>query len=132
VPVRPAVLLAVAAGGMVGALARYAAARAWPVHADGFPWTTLAVNASGCLLIGVLMVLLTERDPAHPLLQPALGTGVLGGYTTFSAYAVELERLLEAGRVGTGLAYGGVTPVVALAAAAAGAALARRVTGTPR
>lgn len=128
-PVRPAVLAAVAAGGMIGALARHAAARAWPSDGGGFPWTTLAVNASGCLLIGVLMVLVAERVPVHPLLVPALGTGVLGGYTTFAAYAVEFSQLLESGRVATGLAYGGATPVLALAAAAAGAALTRRLVG---
>lgn len=127
----PAVLAAVAAGGTVGALARYAAAVAWPTGQRDFPWTTLGVNALGCALIGVLMVLVTERGPVHPLLRPALGAGVLGGFTTFSAYAVELRGLLADDRVAAGLAYGAATPLVAMAAVAVAVASTRRAAGLP-
>ena len=84
-------LAAVSAGGVIGALARYAVT----AGASGvFPWWTLIVNVSGCLAIGVLMAVVEVRRP-HRLVRPFLGTGVLGGYTTFSAYAVESERLLS-------------------------------------
>src|SRR4051794_22770193 len=80
------VLGAISAGGACGALARYAVAEAWPHAAGGFPVSTLLVNVSGCLLIGVLMVVVTEVAPERRLLRPFAGVGVLGGYTTFSTY----------------------------------------------
>ncbi|MFE1783973.1 fluoride efflux transporter FluC, partial [Streptomyces sp. NPDC059506] len=85
-----AVLGAVAVGGALGAAARHGAALLWPVPAGAFPWSTLGVNAVGSGLIGVLMVLVAERGAGHPLVRPFLGTGVLGGFTTFSAYAAHL------------------------------------------
>jgi fluoride exporter len=99
------VLAVVAAGGVLGALARYGLGVAFPGRAGGFPWATFAVNVSGCLLIGVLVVLVTEVWAAHRLLRPFLGTGLLGGYTTFSTYVVDTTRLAGAGAAGTALAY---------------------------
>ena len=100
-----AVLTAVSAGGALGALARYGATLAWPHRPGTFPWATFAVNVTGCLLIGVLMVLVTEVWVAHELVRPFLGTGVLGGYTTFSTYAVDVQQLLVLQRPGLALAY---------------------------
>ncbi len=119
------VLPVIAVGGMVGASARYGAARAWPTHADTMPWTTLAVNALGCLLIGVLMVFVVEVGGAHPLLRPFAGVGVLGGFTTFSTYAVDTVSLLDEGRPALALGYWAGTLVVAVAAVVAGVVLAR-------
>jgi CrcB protein len=70
---------AVAVGGVAGAEARYGLAVALPHDPGSWPWATLLANASGCLLIGVLMVLVTERFAVHPLVRPLLGIGVLGG-----------------------------------------------------
>ncbi|MFB9905158.1 fluoride efflux transporter FluC [Allokutzneria oryzae] len=113
-------LLTVAAGGILGALARYGIAAAVPVQAAGFPWSTFGVNVIGCLLIGMLMSL-----PAKGLRRLFLGTGVLGGFTTFSGFAVETERLLAGGHLLlTGLYVVG-TLLAALAAVAMGARLAR-------
>jgi CrcB protein len=108
------VVAAVSAGGVVGALARYGLGVLFPS-----PWTTFAINVSGCLLIGVLMVLIDELWPPHRLLRPFLGTGVLGGYTTFSTYAVDVTR--GAG----GLAYLVGTLLGALAAVYAGMVVTR-------
>ena len=91
------VLPVIAAGGMLGAGARHAASLAWPAPPGSFPWTTLGVNVAGCLLIGALMVLVVEVGGAHPLLRPFAGVGVLGGFTTFSTYAVETTELLRDG-----------------------------------
>ncbi|MGK5531470.1 fluoride efflux transporter CrcB [Streptomyces sp. URMC 129] len=125
---RLAVPAAVALGGALGSAARYGALRLWPVPAQGFPWTTLAVNATGCALIGILMVTVTEgRRVPHPLVRPFLGTGVLGGFTTFSAYAQDTERLLSAGRHGPALAYAAATLLAALAAVWLAAAATRRL-----
>ena len=82
---------------------------------------------------GVLMVLLTERpvewssEPPHPLLRPFLGTGFCGGFTTFSTYSLETERLLSAGDPARGLLYLGATAVTALLGVAAGVAVTRAV-----
>ena len=73
-----AVLGAIALGGIAGAEARYGLSVALPHTAVGWPWATLITNASGCLLIGALMVVLTEMPRPHPLARPLLGVGVLG------------------------------------------------------
>ncbi|MEU5687628.1 fluoride efflux transporter CrcB [Streptomyces venezuelae] len=111
------VVAAVAVGGGMGAVARYAVSLWWPTAPGGFPWTTLVVNVAGCAAIGVLMVLVTEVRPTHPLVRPFLGTGFLGGFTTFSTYAVDIERLVREGHARTGLAYLALTLIAALAAA---------------
>lgn len=126
------VVVAVAAGGALGAAARYGASLVRPTPPDAFPWTTLLVNVSGCALIGVLMVLVTESAaPPHRLVRPFLGTGVLGGFTTFSTYSLETQRLLSAGDTARGVAYMGATVLAATAAVwaatlATRSALARR------
>ncbi|WP_250284199.1 MULTISPECIES: fluoride efflux transporter CrcB [unclassified Frankia] len=109
-------LTVISLGGAAGACARYAASLLWPAPAGAFPWTTVLVNTTGCAAIGLLMAAITELPAAHPLLRPFLGTGVLGGYTTFSTYAVDAERLVDAGRAGTALAYLTSTAALALGA----------------
>lgn len=118
-------LSAIALGGVLGSLARYGIGEAWPAR-TGFPWATLCINAGGCLLIGILMVALTERTARpHRLARPFLGVGVLGGFTTFSAYSVDTIRLLDADRVGLAVAYVLATPLVAILAVWCGARLTR-------
>jgi CrcB protein len=123
------VLAVVALGGALGATLRYAATLAWPARPGAFPWTVFWVNVTGCALIGVLMVLVAELRTAHPLVRPFLGTGVLGGFTTFSTYAVDITHLLDAHRAATALAYAAGTMAAALAAVALAAGLTRRVVG---
>ncbi|MGN9840251.1 fluoride efflux transporter FluC [Nonomuraea sp. H19] len=123
------VLAAIAAGGALGALARYGVQSALPAGPAGFPWATFWINVSGCLLIGVLMVMITEVRQAHRLTRPFLGVGVLGGYTTFSAYVVDIQRVLAAGAPVTALAYLAGTMAAALAAVVAGMWLTRLVAG---
>lgn len=120
------VVAAVSLGGAVGATARYAASLWWATPPKGFPWTTLGVNIAGCAVIGVFMVVITEIRPAHPLVRPFFGTGVLGGFTTFSTYAVDIRRLIDGGQAGTGLAYLAATPLAALTAVWLAAATTRR------
>jgi fluoride exporter len=123
-----ALLAVVSAGGIVGACARHALDLAWPHPPGGFPWATFVINVSGCVLIGVLMVLIIEVWSAHRLLRPFLGVGVLGGYTTFSTYTVDVQRLLAAGAARTAMLYLAGTVLAALAAVYAGVTLTRRVT----
>ncbi|MGF1431377.1 fluoride efflux transporter CrcB [Kitasatospora sp. LaBMicrA B282] len=121
------VVAVVALGGVLGAEARYQAGRLWPTPTGTFPWTTLGINVLGCLVIGVFLVAITEGRPAHRLVRPFFGTGVLGGFTTFSTSCVDTERLLARDEPGTAVGYLGLTLVAALAAVTLGAALARRV-----
>lgn len=126
------VLAVIAAGGGIGALARYGLGTAWPTTPGGFPWATFTVNVLGCLLIGVVMVLVTDLWPAHRLARPFLGAGVLGGFTTFSAYAAESHVLLRSGAVWLALTYLAGTVLAAMLAVTAGvwltrAGLARRL-----
>ncbi|HKE66554.1 MAG TPA: fluoride efflux transporter CrcB [Micromonosporaceae bacterium] len=121
-----AVLTAIAVGGALGSLARYGLAVAFPPPPAGFPWATFAVNVSGGLLIGILMVLVTDVFDAQPLVRPLLGVGVLGGFTTFSTYVVDIQRIVNAGAAGTALAYLLGTLVAALAAVYLGIAVTRR------
>jgi CrcB protein len=86
-----AALVAIAAGGGAGALLRYELTRAIGARHGGFPVATLVINLVGSLLLGALVVAVTEVWTAHPLVRPALGTGVLGGFTTFSTFAVEVR-----------------------------------------
>ena len=122
-----AVLGAISAGGVVGALSRYGLSELLAHKPGEWPWATWLTNVSGCLLIGVLMVLISEVWPAHPLLRPFLGVGVLGGYTTFSTALVDVQQLVRAGAPGLGLLYLGGTALAALAAVAVGWAFARVV-----
>lgn len=121
------VVAAVALGGAAGAAARYAATLGWPTPTGAFPWTVLWVNVAGCAAIGVLMVIVTEVRTAHPLVRPFLGTGVLGGFTTFSTYAVDVRALLDGGHAAAGPAALVATPVIALAAVWTATAATRRV-----
>jgi CrcB protein len=123
------VVCVVAAGGGIGAAARYGASLLWPTPADAFPWTTLLVNAVGCALIGVLLVLIGEVWAAHRLVRPFFGTGVLGGFTTFSTYAVDIRRLVVDGHAATGAVYLAGTLLAAMAAVWGAVAGTRRVTG---
>jgi CrcB protein len=78
------------------------------------------------------MVIVTELRPAHPLVRPFLGTGVLGGFTTFSAYAEELRALLRPEWMVTAVLYLAGTVLAALAATVAGMRLTRLATAGPR
>ena len=121
---RGSVLGAVAAGGVLGSEARYALSSLQAPGAE-FPWLTLVVNASGCLLIGVLMTVVLELTARRRLVRPFLGVGLLGGYTTFSTYAVDVHQMLVDGRYAVAATYLAATPVTALAAVWTGAALTR-------
>ncbi|HEY8619152.1 MAG TPA: fluoride efflux transporter CrcB [Dermatophilaceae bacterium] len=121
------VLAAIAAGGAVGASVRYLIGQTWPTPAGAFPVSTLAINVLGCALIGVLMVLITDVWSRQRLLRPFLGTGVLGGFTTFSTYTVDIQRLVAGAHAGMGLLYLAVTPIGALLAVWTTATTTRRL-----
>lgn len=121
---RAPVVAAVAAGGVLGAEARYALTLLQG-DAATFPWATFVINVAGCVSIGVLMVVLLDLTSPHRLARPFLGVGVLGGFTTFSTYAVDIQTMLVGGRPLAALGYLALTPVAALAGVWAGAAATR-------
>jgi len=99
------VIAVVALGGALGSAGRYGLLLLWPHTPDGFPWATLGTNLSGCALIGLLMRLVSTQLVGHRLVQPFFVTGLLGGFTTFSTYAVETRGLFAADRPGLALGY---------------------------
>jgi CrcB protein len=121
------VVAAVALGGALGATGRYALSLAWPLQPGGFPWATFWTNVLGCAVIGAFMVIITEAWPAPRLLRPFFATGVLGGFTTFSTYAVDIQKLVDSGHPGTGLVYLAATLLAALTAVWLAAATTRRL-----
>jgi CrcB protein len=122
---RPSVLAAIAVGGALGGLARHGLQVAFPTKV--FPWATFGINVSGCLLIGVLMVVIARRLPNAKLLRPFAGVGILGGFTTFSTYVLDIRNVVAAGRPGLALLYLFGTLLAAVAAVWAGMALTERV-----
>ena len=104
-PASRAVLVAVAAGGALGAAMRWAAGVAWPHDPGGWPWSTLVVNLVGCLGVGLAARRLVRGTVAWAFAV----TGGLGGFTTFSSFAVEIDDLIGSGRSTLAVAYVAVT-----------------------
>ncbi|WP_432560382.1 fluoride efflux transporter CrcB [Granulicoccus sp. GXG6511] len=128
VPARPSwsVLAAVALGGALGSLARWGVGCVFWGYA-GWPWGTFLVNVTGSFALGVVMVLVLEVRPLSRFARPFWGVGVCGGYTTFSAYALEVHHLLVAGRAGLAVAYAVGSVLAGVLAVALGMIAARRI-----
>lgn len=109
-----------AVGGAMGALARAGVAEAVPRAPGDWPWATLAVNLIGCLLLGALLAALAVRRPDAERVQVFLGPGVLGGFTTYSAFALEVTDLIASGRPVAAAAYVAVSVVGGVLAVALG------------
>ncbi|MFF0911949.1 fluoride efflux transporter FluC [Microbacterium enclense] len=115
----PLVFVAVAVAGGVGAALRFLVdTSVRRVAGDRFPWGVLAVNLSGALALGILTSLVADAT-----WRTVLGTGLLGGYTTFSAVAVTTVLLAEEGRTRASVVYAAVSFVGSVAFAALGLAL---------
>lgn len=114
-------------GGAFGAGARYLVGR-WLTGWLGqdFPWATLTVNIGGGLAMGILAGLLA-RLPAGEQLRLFAGVGLLGGFTTFSAFSLEMMMMVERGAVVLAFAYALVSVLGALAALFGGLALSRAI-----
>ena len=119
-------LLQVALGGAIGASARYLTnAGALRAFGSGFPWGTVIVNVAGSFVMGLLVVSLAQRDALR--LAPFLMTGILGGFTTFSAFSMDAMKLFQSGQPALAALYVAGSVALSLAAIVAGAALARGV-----
>lgn len=123
----------VAVGGALGAVGRYGLGVLMPHDQGAFPWATFWTNVAGCLLIGMVMVVLTDaRGRPHRLVRPFVGVGILGGFTTFSTYTVDINRLVAAGAPGTAVLYMFATLAAALVAVQVGMVMTRWVTRARR
>lgn len=105
-------ILLISAGGALGATLRYLLSEFLPNLAGEIPWTTLLTNVLGAL--GLALVLLSFPPEAR-WIRPLFGTGLLGGFTTFSAVAVEFDALVRADQVGAALLYPMLSVLVSVA-----------------
>lgn len=117
--------LQVAAGGAIGTTLRYAVTRAMPWHGPGFPIATFAINVAGCLVMGVLAAFLAHRGGQQWALFAM--TGILGGFTTFSAFSLDALVLWQRGQAGLAATYVAGSVILSLLAVVAGMALGRAV-----
>ena len=125
--------LHVALGGAIGSVLRYQLGRAmthWlgPQAVTAFPWATLAVNLIGSLAMGLLAGWLARHGEGGEPLRLFIGVGVLGGFTTFSAFSLELMVLAERGQAGQAFVYAAVSVLAGLSALYVGL-IAMRVAG---
>ena len=119
-------VLQVALGGAIGASARYLSnVGVMRVMGPGFPWATLIVNILGSFLMGVVVVALAEKGGMRH--APLLMTGILGGFTTFSAFSLDTVALWERGATLPAMGYVVASVGLSLAAMVAGLALTRGV-----
>lgn len=122
-----AVLLCVALGGGIGALARYGLTRVIHVPVDGFPRATFVINLSGAFVLGVFLTVLHERRLRARYSRPLIAIGFLSAYTTFSTMAVETVTLIKDGHAGVGIAYMLLSVALGLAVCALGVIVTRPV-----
>ncbi|MEQ1687355.1 MAG: fluoride efflux transporter CrcB [Sphingopyxis sp.] len=115
----------VMAGGAIGAALRYGASRALPApDAAGWPWATFGVNVIGGLLMGMLASALARHGASEPW-RLFLGVGVLGGFTTFSAFSLESFAMIESGRWAMAGGYAAASVIASVAALSIGMGLVR-------
>lgn len=125
---RPALLGLVFSGGTVGTAVRWGLEAAFGAPAGSWPWATLWINLSGSLLLGALLEALAATGPDsgwRRRVRLGVGTGVLGGYTTYSTFSIETVRLIREGALWLGLVYAVVSVVAGIALALVGNRLAR-------
>jgi fluoride exporter len=123
---RMPVIVGVALGGAFGASVRYLLDRFIEQHTESvFPWSTFAINVTGCFVIGVVVEQLVDRHDVPAWIRVGIVVGVIGGYTTFSTFSQEIFSLLESNDVAIAVAYGGASVTIGLLAVYAGTVVGR-------
>ncbi len=112
-------------GGGLGAVLRYGVNRLASAGGASFPIGTLIVNVVGSLIIGLLAGLFAAHPAIKPPVRLFLATGLLGGFTTFSAFSLDALSLYQRGQIGPALGYVAASVILSLAAIAIGYSLAR-------
>jgi CrcB protein len=121
-------VLWVAAGGAVGSVARYGLNLGLSrLHDHHFPWGIFTVNVLGSLAMGILVALFARKWPDSENLRLALTTGLLGGFTTFSAFSYDVVALMEKGEAGTATVYAAASVLLSIAGCFAGLWFARSI-----
>ncbi|WP_156822677.1 fluoride efflux transporter FluC [Demetria terragena] len=118
-------VLVIGLGGALGSLGRWGVAGAMPHSGADFPWSTLLVNVLGSFLLGSVTVLVGEVWPRQRYLRPFVGVGLLGGFTTFSTYALDARGAHAAGSPAVAMSALVLTLMLAIPAAWAGLRLTR-------
>ena len=121
-------LVAVAVGGALGGIARYELGRAVPWNGHSFPWATFVTNVAGSLALGLILVFVLEIWRPYRYVRPFAAVGFCGAFTTFSAYAVEVDQLAGQHRYALAIGYATSSVIAALAAVALGVTLGRLLT----
>jgi CrcB protein len=124
-PEGPLRILAIAAGGSLGTLARYGTERTLAVSDRSFPWPTFLVNVAGSFLLGLIVILVVERWPPTRFVRPFAAIGFCGGFTTFSTMVVEAAQRGQHGQIGLAAGYLAASTVGGVIAAVLGMAAAR-------
>nr|WP_281363960.1 CrcB family protein [Microbacterium immunditiarum] len=122
----------VAAGATVGTLLRASIELAFPHPPGEWPWATFVINVVGSFALGALIEALALSGPdtgRRRMLRLGVGTGMIGGFTTYSTFVVEIDQLASAGQVALAVAYALVSVVLGVVAAAIGAGAAASVFG---
>lgn len=117
--------LAVASGGAVGTLGRWLVDGSLPEAGPGWGWATLTVNVTGALAMGLLVAWLSARV-AHPLVRPFAAVGLLGGWTTYSTFALDAHAVMDGHGVVSALGYVVATIVIGVGASLAGLLIGER------
>lgn len=117
----------VMAGGALGAAARFGLARYLPVQQGGWPWPTFAANILGGMAMGLLAAFLLRSGTAGENFRLFVGVGILGGFTTFSAFSLEMAQMVERGEIALAGGYALASVLLALFALMAGLAAGRTV-----
>ena len=120
-------IILVMSGGAIGAGLRYGLSRALPVGQSGWPWATFAANVLGGLAMGVLAAWVLRGDHSAESLRLFVGVGVLGGFTTFSAFSLEMMQMVERGQMGLAAGYAFASVLLALGALFAGMSAAKAI-----
>jgi len=120
----------VALGGALGAWLRYMVGLAWArsigaASSAAFPWATLMVNLGGSLAMGMLTGWLAGSGEGSEGWRLLLGVGILGGFTTFSAFSLDVVTLAQRGAIGTAILYGAISVVGSIAGLVAGLSIAK-------
>jgi CrcB protein len=120
--------LAIAIGGTLGCWARYAMTNlVQSIYGREFPYATLSINVLGSFMMGFLFIETLERLTFSPYVRTGLLTGFLGGFTTFSTFAMETVLLSEQGEGGKSVLYAGLSLALGFMGAVAGAYIARNL-----
>lgn len=120
------VYLSIAIGGFIGAVLRYGVAE-WLGTWNGFNIATLLTNWAGCLVLGWLNTMSSERLPIHPHIRLGIGTGVVGGFTTFSTFTIDAWKLYQNGQIAASLSYIFLSVIVGLLFTYVGYLIANRL-----